>query len=235
VILRDPPGGAPEYRLFGERFSGAERAELLTGTVEHPGRASARQLGGMMSKNAQVVLVVVAAAAAAGCQRPAASPVQSPLERGKLLVTVGGCNDCHTPLKMGEKGPEPDLGRLLSGHPSELQLPPPPALPPGPWMMVGAATATAYAGPWGVSFAANLTPDVETGIGAWDEGTFIQAMRTGQHLGGGRPILPPMPWQGLGTLGDDDLKAIFAYLKSVPPIRNPIPDPAPPPAPPAQS
>jgi cytochrome c553 len=186
-------------------------------------------------KSATACVVLVAVLVAVACSGPAAVPVQSPVERGKFLVTIGGCNDCHTPLKMGAKGPEPDLSRLLSGHPSEMQLPPPPALPPGPWMMVASATATAYAGPWGISYSANLTPDPETGIGAWEESTFIQAMRTGKHLGGGREILPPMPWQGLGTLGDDDLKAIFAYLRSVPPIKNRIPEPSPPPQPPAQS
>jgi cytochrome c553 len=151
--------------------------------------------------------------------------VQSPAERGKYLVTLGGCNDCHTPMKMGANGPEPDLSRLLSGHPAGMQLPPPPALPPGPWLVVASATFTAWSGPWGVSFTANLTPDQESGIGAWDENIFIQAMRTGKHLGGGRDILPPMPWQGLGKLTDDDLKAIFAYLKSIPPIKNQVPDP----------
>ena len=177
--------------------------------------------------------IAIAAFATVACQRPAAAPVQSPAERGKYLVTLGGCNDCHTPLKMGAKGPEPDFSRLLSGHPAGMQLPPPPALPPGPWMVVASATLTAWSGPWGISYSANLTPDQETGLGAWDENMFIQAMRTGKHLGGGRDILPPMPWQGLGTLNDDDLKAMFAYLKSIPAIKNAIPDPVPPPAPPA--
>ena len=186
-----------------------------------------------MSRIVLVVVLIVIVLGAAGCQGPAAAPTQSPIERGKFLVTIGGCNDCHTPLKMGAKGPEPDFTRLLSGHPSGMQLPPPPALPPGPWMVVASATLTAWSGPWGISYSANLTPDPETGIGAWDETTFIRAMRTGKHLGGGRDILPPMPWQGLGSLGDEDLKAIFAYLKSVPAINNAIPNPVPPAAPPA--
>jgi hypothetical protein len=177
-----------------------------------------------------VPVAAVVAVILTSCQGTAA-PAPSPVERGKMLVTLGGCNDCHTPMKMGPNGPEPDMARMLSGHPADMQLPPPPALPPGPWMIVASVTGTAWAGPWGVSYTANLTPDPETGTGAWDEKMFIQAMRTGKHLGGGRDILPPMPWQGIGKLPDDDLKAIFAYLRTVPPIKNKVPDPviAPPP------
>jgi mono/diheme cytochrome c family protein len=184
-----------------------------------------------MTNAARVVALVVAAAAAGvACTRQAATSAPSPVERGRYLVTIGGCNDCHTPLKMGAAGPEPDFQRLLSGHPSGMQLPPPPALG-GAWLAAGSATMTAWAGPWGISYSANLTPDMETGIGAWEEAMFIQAMRTGKHLGGGRDILPPMPWQGLGKAGDEDLRAIFAYLKSIPAIKNQVPDPAPPSAP----
>jgi hypothetical protein len=176
----------------------------------------------------------VAAAAAAGvaCTRQAGAPAPGPVERGRYLVTIGGCNDCHTPLKMGAAGPEPDLQRLLSGHPEGQELAPPPALGGG-WMAAGSATMTAWAGPWGISYASNLTPEMETGIGAWDETMFIQAMRSGKHLGGGRDILPPMPWQNYGKASDEDLRAIFAYLKSIPAIKNQVPDPAPPAAPPA--
>ena len=87
---------------------------------------------------------------------------------------------------------------------------------------------TAWAGPWGISYTSNLTPDPETGLGALSEENFIKAMRTGHHFGGGRAILPPMPWIWVGKMTDDDLKAIFAYLKSIPPIRNRAPGPVPP-------
>jgi hypothetical protein len=110
-----------------------------------------------------------------------------------------------------------------------------PPAPSGPWIAATVGTLTAWSGPWGVSYATNLTPDEETGIGAWDENMFIQALRTGQHLGGGRPILPPMPWEMYRQASDEDLKAIFAYLKSLPPISNQVPEPviaAPPAAPP---
>jgi mono/diheme cytochrome c family protein len=152
----------------------------------------------------------------------------STVERGRYLVTGFGCGDCHTPLKMGPNGPEPDTSRLLSGHPESLVMPPPPKLPEGPWLVTSSATNTAWAGPWGVSFTANLTPDPETGLGTWTEETFVAAIRSGRHLGRGRPILPPMPWPATRTLTDEDLSAMFAYLQSLAPIRNRVPDPIPP-------
>ena len=87
---------------------------------------------------------------------------------------------------------------------------------------------TAWIGPWGISFSANLTPDEETGIGSWKENMFINTMRNGLHLDAGRPILPPMPFMNLASLKDEDLKSIFAYLKSIKPIRNKVPEPIPP-------
>lgn len=155
----------------------------------------------------------------------AAPAAESPVERGKYLVLVGGCNDCHTPLKMGEKGPEPDMSKMLSGHPEGMILKQPKL--DMPWMAAGSATLTGWAGPWGISYAKNLTPD-STGLGTWDEATFILAMRSGKHMGNGRPIMPPMPWQGIGKMKDDDLKAMFAYLKSIPPIKNTVPEYQPP-------
>jgi cytochrome c553 len=149
---------------------------------------------------------------------------QTQVERGKYLVAFGGCNDCHTPFKMGPKGPEPDMARFLSGHPDDAKLPPPPKLAPGPWVAVTTGS-TAWSGPWGISYSANLTPDENTGIGIWTEDIFIKTIRTGKHYGVGRDILPPMPWQGFAALTDDDLKALFAYLKSLPPIRNRVPEP----------
>lgn len=146
------------------------------------------------------------------------------VQRGRYLVTAMGCNDCHTPWKLGPKGPEPDMSRALSGHPADFVLPAPPARSEA-WTWSGAATNTAFAGPWGVSFTANLTPDVETGLGRWTAETFIAALRTGRHEGKGRPILPPMPYKMIGTLTDEDLQSIFAYLQSLPPIRNRVPTP----------
>ena len=150
------------------------------------------------------------------------------VKRGKYLVIACGCNDCHTPLKMGPKGPEPDMSRMLSGHPAGVAMPAPPKLD-HQWTWAGSGTMTAFVGPWGIDYATNLTPDEETGIGAWDAELFIAAIRNGKIMGGGRPILPPMPWQGYAQMTDDDLKAIFAYLQSVPAIKNQVPEYAPPP------
>jgi mono/diheme cytochrome c family protein len=148
--------------------------------------------------------------------------------RGEYLVKIMVCNDCHTPWTMGPRGPEPDMSRMLSGHPQDLVVPPPPAAQ-GPWIWSGAASMTAFAGPWGVSFAANLTPDPETGLGRWTEDTFIQAIRNGKHEGVGRPILPPMPAPWYRNATDEDLRAIFAYLHSLTPIHNRVPQPIDPP------
>jgi hypothetical protein len=147
------------------------------------------------------------------------------IARGHYLVSTSGCMDCHTPFKMGARGPEPDMSRLLSGHPQDVVLPPAPQLPPGPWAVVSAATNTAFAGPWGTSFTANLTPDPETGLGRWTADDFKAAIRSGRHMGKGRPILPPMPVPVYNNFTDEDLEAIFAYLGSIPPIRNRVPEP----------
>lgn len=152
------------------------------------------------------------------------------IQRGEFLVNLGGCNDCHSPKVMTAMGPMPDTTRLLSGYQAGSKLPEVPydILTPTSWGAITNQDFTAWAGPWGVSFAANLTPDQVTGSGAWTESAFIQAMRTGKHLGAGRPILPPMPWQAIGTLPDHDLKAIFAYLDTLKPISNMVPMPLPP-------
>ena len=152
------------------------------------------------------------------------------VKRGEYLVNYGGCHDCHSPKIFTDKGPEPDLARALSGYPAGTKLPkfPRNVIGPDKWGAVTTNDLTAWFGPWGVSFARNLTPDQETGLGGWSEKQFIDTMRTGKHLGVGREILPPMPWFALAALTDDDLKAIFAYLGTVPPIKNKVPDPLPP-------
>jgi mono/diheme cytochrome c family protein len=146
-------------------------------------------------------------------------------ERGKYIVTTSGCNDCHTPFKLGPNGPEPDMDLMLSGHPQSMDLPNPPALPDGPWNVVVAGTNTAWSGPWGISYTANLTPDKETGLGKWTYKEFRDTIRTGRHLGRGRLILPPMPIPMYKHFTDDDMKAVFAYLQSIPAISNKVPEP----------
>jgi len=156
-------------------------------------------------------------------------------ERGKYLVTAMGCNDCHTPWKMGANGPEPDMTRMLSGHPQGVKADVAPTSTGGPWLWHGAGTNTAFAGPWGISYAANLTPDEHTGFGIWTEDMFVKAIRTGKHFGVSRPIMPPMPWIAFRNLNDDDLKSIYAYLRTVPPVKNLVPDYQPPTAPAAEN
>jgi mono/diheme cytochrome c family protein len=144
--------------------------------------------------------------------------------RGKYLVEIAGCHDCHTPQKMGANGPEPDTSRMLAGHPADRTLPPPPA-PSGPWIVSSIDSNTAFAGPWGISYTRNLTPDKDTGLGAWTEQQFVETIRNGRHQGRGRQILPPMPWPVYRNMTDADLKAIFAYLKTIPAQSNKVPDP----------
>ena len=187
-----------------------------------------------MERNLTAIsLIAATAAVGAACSKmEPKAPAPSPVERGSYLATVGGCHDCHTPKVFTAAGPQPDATRLLSGHPADALLPavPPGVITPDGWGPLTNGHLSAWAGPWGISFAANLTPDA-TGLGAWTEEVFIQAMRTGKHAGVGRPILPPMPWFNYAKMTDDDLKAVFAFLKSLPPISNTVPAPVPPPAP----
>jgi len=182
-----------------------------------------------MHLNSNALLSAVLACGLVHATAQAADIDTSQVKRGARLVAYGGCIDCHTPFKLGPNGPEKDMVRGLSGHPAELVLPPPPKVD-GAWNWAGSASMTAFVGPWGTTYASNLTPDRETGIGAWREQDFIQAMRNGKHLGAGRPILPPMPWQSVGSLPDKDLRALFAYLKAQPAVKNRVPDYVPPPA-----
>jgi mono/diheme cytochrome c family protein len=172
--------------------------------------------------------LLLAGLLAAGALRSASAekaPTAAGVARGKYLVSIAGCNDCHTPLKMGVEGPEPDMARLLSGHPEQHAMPTPPNhAADTPWSWSGAATATAFAGPWGIRYAANLTPDRDTGLGLWTEARVVEALRTGRHMGRSRAILPPMRWQSLAAMTDEDLEAVYAYLRSVPSIENRVPE-----------
>ena len=161
-------------------------------------------------------------------QQPQAKTItkETRIERGKYLVDLGGCNHCHSPKVMTAMGPVPDTTRLLSGSPDIINsVDFKPKLVAQGKYVVCTGDLTCWFGPWGISHAANLTPDKETGIGDWTAAMFIKAMRTGKHIGDGRPILPPMPWQDIGKLNDQDLNDIFAYLQSLKPISNKVPDP----------
>lgn len=151
------------------------------------------------------------------------------IKRGEYIVKTIGCADCHSPKRMGERGPEENEELALSGHPAGDTLPPlsQEALQNG-WMLFS-GDLTAAVGPWGVSYAANITSD-DTGIGNWSMKQFKTAMREGKLKGdqGGRMLLPPMPWQNFAKLDDEDLESMFKYLQSTNPVQNNVPPPIPP-------
>ena len=161
-------------------------------------------------------------------EEPEAMTPEEMIKHGEYLVTLGGCNDCHTPKIMTEKGPEMDMSRMLSGHPAYAMLAPYDTTMIGPWILFY-NQLTAAVGPWGTSYAANLTPH-ETGIANLTEETFLKIFKTGKHLGmdNGRPIMPPMPWDQVAKFKEEDQKAIFAYLKSIAPVDNKVPAYTPP-------
>ena len=144
---------------------------------------------------------------------------------GDYLVNAIGCDDCHTPKKMGPQGPELDLDYRFAGHLANRPLgkPDTSVLKTG-WLLFS-YDLTAMLGPWGISYAANISSDA-TGIGNWSEEQFIKALRHGKLKGldESRPLLPPMPWQNFAKLKDQDIKAIFAYLKSTKPVENRVPE-----------
>lgn len=149
------------------------------------------------------------------------------VKRGQYLVTIGGCNDCHTPKTMTPQGVALDTTRILAGHIREEVLPTfyPKATSEG--IVQSNMNLTAWQGPWGVSFTANLTPDKESGIGNWTLDQFKIALRQGKAKGlpGARPLLPPMPWFNFAEMPDEDVEAIFTYLQSIKPVKNFVPAP----------
>lgn len=151
------------------------------------------------------------------------------IKRGEYLVKTIGCHDCHSPKKFGERGPEEIAELALSGHQAGDSIPAinQQALQDGWMLMTG--DLTAFAGPWGISYAANITSD-DTGIGNWNYERFRKAMREGKLKGdnNGRMMLPPMPWQNFAKLNDEDLESMFKYLQSTKPVNNAVPPPVPP-------
>lgn len=147
---------------------------------------------------------------------------------GGQLVNEGKCNFCHSPTIDTEEGSIYDPERILSGHPEESQIPNIPNVPVGSqqWLeFLSNLESTVWAGPWGLSFAANITPDVDTGIGSWSEKNFVNMMKTGKHAGIGRTIMQPMPWDDYRELSDRDLLSIYAYLRTIEPVHNEVPEP----------
>jgi len=152
--------------------------------------------------------------------------VEDVIAHGEYLVGIMGCHDCHSPKRMGERGPEMIPELMLSGFPSDRPI----VKFKSELIQQGFAMLypdlTGAAGPWGVSFAGNLTPH-ETGIGNWTEEQFKRALTQGKSKGleNGRMLLPPMPWEGFANLKDEDVHAIYSYLKSIDPVENVVPAP----------
>jgi hypothetical protein len=175
------------------------------------------------------ILFIMRSTAGAG-ESGQVTAVNKYVERGKQLVIEGNCDYCHTPLIESPEGPVPDMKRRLSGHPQDAEIPRLPDTEVGSreWTeFLGTLDSTEWAGPWGLTFSKNVTPDPETGIGKWTEEIFIATMRNGRHIDFKRDILPPMPWQDYGKLSDEDLKSIFAYLMTLTPVKNAVPKPVP--------
>jgi len=186
-----------------------------------------------------VAFVLLAASCAAPAPQPeatdeaAAAPLSQEqlVARGQYLVTIQDCNGCHTPF--GPTG-EPDMSRMLSGHPQDIPIAGPPTIATEGWATAISNTNTAWSTPAGVAFTSNLTPDRATGIGSWTTETFIAAIRNGRKSGAGAELLPPMPWRMYAQASDEDLAAIFAYLQTIPAISNQVPESMPAPAPDSQ-
>ena len=139
---------------------------------------------------------------------------------------MGGCNDCHTPMKFDpEIGmPVPDMTRMLSGHPEGA--PDPTTSLSGHDAAAIGPTFTSFKAPFGIVYTANLTPDKETGLGNWTEDMFLKAVRTGRHMGGtGRPILPPMPWPNVGMQSDGTSRRSSPTSAASPPSTTTSPPP----------
>lgn len=141
--------------------------------------------------------------------------------RGRYLVEITGCADCHTPH--GKDG-KPIAALHLTGHPEHAPLPEwEPAMLEKNILATISPTLTAFAGPFGLSVAGNLTPCPETGIGPLTAEELIKSWRTGMHWKVQREVLPPMPMAAYERMTDDDIRAIHAYLISLKPIRNAFP------------
>jgi hypothetical protein len=182
-----------------------------------------------VSMTAVFVLLIFFQISCTGKEEPKPLTHEEMVARGKYLVTFGGCNDCHTPKNYTDMGPVPDTTKLLAGYFEGTMLPKADInmLAQNGWAMTE-SNFTAWVGPWGISYAANLTPDKATGIGTLTEEMFIKSLREGKWMGVGRPLMPPMPWSGIGSATDEDLKCIYAYLMSIKPIHNVVPQPTPP-------
>lgn len=171
-------------------------------------------------------LLVACTNTAAGGNEPVVISQDSLIKRGSYLVNAMGCDDCHSPKKFGPNGMEFDMEHRFAGHLAGSPLGKPNTSVMKDGYMLFALDLTSAVGPWGQSYAANISSD-ETGIGNWTEEQFFRAIREGKSKGlaEARPLLPPMPWFVYKNLNDTDIRSIFAFLKSTKPVRNVVPGP----------
>lgn len=166
---------------------------------------------------------------AAGAEKDKFGGYETKEKWGEHLVTIAGCNDCHTPKIMTPQGPVDDSSLLLSGHPSSLPAPDVDRKQAESKGLVITSDFTAWIGPWGITYSANLTPH-ETGTGNWSEKQFLYAIKNSISKGipGSRSLMPPMSMMPVKHMTDDELKAIYAYLRTVKPVENNSVQPTPP-------
>ncbi|MBS1744275.1 MAG: diheme cytochrome c-553 [Bacteroidetes bacterium] len=170
-----------------------------------------------------IVAIAILVSCNSGSSKPAGNELSkdSLIKRGEYLVTITGCDDCHSPKKMGPRGPEIDMERRLSGYDMRDTFPSVDTniIKKG-WALTN-MQLTGWAGPWGASFTANITSD-ETGIGNWSYAQFKKAITEGKWKGmdGNRPLMPPMPWQNYKHFTETYLQSIFAFLQSTKPVKN---------------
>ena len=145
-----------------------------------------------------ISIAAVAAALLLATLAPVARAADAQLERGKYLVTIMGCGDCHT---AGNFLGKPDMEHMLSGSDVGFEI-------PGLGVFVGR----------------NLTPDKETGIGNWSNAEIVTAIMSGKRPDG-RILAPAMPWMNFTALTQEDAQAIAAFLKSLPPTKHAVPGP----------
>ena len=151
------------------------------------------------------------------------------IEKGRIITEIFGCVDCHSPKIMEGEFLVNDPDKLFSGHPQDNVLPmfPPDIIGPDKWRGLFTDGMTAWGGPWGISYSANLTPDKKTGIGKLTEENFVSILNIGIHSNMNRKLMQPMPWKEISELEDEDIKAVYKYLRTVKPIKNKVPESVP--------
>ena len=173
------------------------------------------------------------AATTAPPEKPKYGGYETQVQWGEHIVTIAGCNDCHTPKKMTPMGPVNDTSLMLSGHPENAPAPDVDRKMVESKGLVVSQDFTSWVGPWGITYTANLTPD-PSGTGNWTEDQFVYALKNliSKGLPSSRHLLPPMSMMPVTEMTEDEIRAIYAYLRTIKPIKNNSVQPTPPVLPP---